>query len=185
MSEWTRTGCVFLTALGASLLCANAVPTTPEALTKRADLVADVRVSELGISLRVPGGTLVTCLHAEINQVLKGVEEKELTVCETGIAESEPPKPQLGRRYRMYLMKGWVGTYAPFSYAGFKSLGDDALILPHATHANVLPRAPGLITVAAATNRAKIASNSSSFRGSGRCFATVLMPGLRLRTPPR
>ena len=125
MSEWTRTGCVLLTALGASLLCANAVPTTPEALTKRADLVADVRVSALGISLRLQDGQSEPCLHAEIDHVLKGVEEGQITVCETGIAEFQPPTPQLGRRYRMYLVKEVDGIYATFSYAGFKSLGAD------------------------------------------------------------
>jgi len=111
-----------LVGLCALVLCGNAVPTSPNALAERSDLIAEVVVTRLNEPHPLPQGPPLACHRAEVSRVLKGHSANEILVCDPGVAEFTPPTPRLGQRYRMYLKRSSDGFYLPFSYESFRRL---------------------------------------------------------------
>ena len=103
-------------------MCGNAVPTSLKAFLERSDLVVEVVVTRVNQAHRLPHEPAFACLHAEVRRILKGHSGHEILICDPGIAESTPPMPKLGQRYRMYLRGTPHGFYLPFSYASFARL---------------------------------------------------------------
>lgn len=111
-----------LAALSFALLVANAVPTTVEELTKRADLVVDATVTNLDEGTVVADRAAAPCFDARVTAWLKGSSNYSVKVCAGDISEMTPPTPHLGGHYRMYLQRSPLGIYTAFSYAGFTVL---------------------------------------------------------------
>ena len=94
----------------------------PRDLLEQADLVAEVTVTAVRSHVRLPNGSWQPCVIATVDRRIKGPSAATISVCESDMAGFNPPGPVPGRLYRMHLLRSPLGTYEPFSYAGFTPL---------------------------------------------------------------
>jgi len=100
----------------ASLADANIAPKlSSEALFKRADIVAVVRVtSEFTGQLSGSVGPF-RCWNATSVMPQKGDHDPDMVICLSGISERNPPAPHIGQMYQVYLQRSSSGALFPIT----------------------------------------------------------------------